>query len=345
LQGEQSTKLEENGPRWGVVMTVCEPAALVQTNVMWHLVTGAAAVHVFVDDPTDPAIQALRTLERCHVQVCDGAYWAAQRPNKGRPPSQMRRQTINANVAQRTCGLDWLFHIDADEFIWQDGDLTAELTAHAEPQVELNLQVLERLFPETGQRGLFDGAFRATSDLDDATRIAAFGDQAGMMKRGQYSHGAGKSGVRVGAGLRLGVHNATIRDGDRWRRAPNAVSTTARLLHFDGLTPLHWLAKFLRYRLTDTDVQAAILQPHRQTQIDWMLQRCETRADGEAAHHTLFALTPDRRARLEQFDLLREVPFDPATVIGPNAPDLSPAAFDAGLLRRNPWLTELLPDA
>ena len=168
------------------------------------------------------------------------------------------------------------------------------------------------------------------------------GPFAAMMKRGQYSHGAGKGGVRTSDRLRLGVHNATEWRGEKWRRAARHVSTSAQLLHFDGLTPLHWLVKALRYRSNPADVQKVILQRHRAAQMGWMGARSATFEQAAAAHQELFALTAERRAQLEAFDLLREVPFDPRAVMGSDAADLSPAAFDADLMSRNPWVQDLL---
>lgn len=338
----KSTTGSDPRPTWAVVMTVCEPLALVQSNVLWHLATGAAAVHVYFDDPQDPAISVIKTIPGCHVVACDRAYWRSRVGDKGRPASQMRRQTINANLAQRQAQTDWLFHIDADEFIWQDGDLAAELAPMTGGTVELNLPVLERLFPVGPQVGIFDGTFRASSDLEPEDAVAAFGPFAPFMKRGQYSHGAGKSGVSVRQGLRLGVHNATIRGTERWKRAPKQVSTTTRLLHFDGLTPLHWALKFLRYRLNPPDVQQAVLQGHRAAQINWMMEHGDGLEDLQQAHAALFALTPERCAQLATYDLLRDVPFDPAAVCGAEAAKISVADFDADLIRRNPWLSEIL---
>ncbi|MEL7099788.1 MAG: glycosyltransferase family 2 protein [Pseudomonadota bacterium] len=311
---------------WAIVMTAREPAPLVEVNVRWHLATGAEAVYVYLDDPVDKNAAALSSIPGCTVILCDDAYWAARQPRKGRPASQMRRQTLNANRARVLCAQDWLFHIDADEFIWQDGDFAAELAAHIDPMVEIGLPVLERIFPDGVQVGLFDGQFRATSDLEDPE--ATFGLFAAMMKRGQYSHGAGKSGVRRGTALRMGVHNATRKRPDgTTRRARRAWSGTARLLHFDGLTARHWLAKLDRYRANPADVAAQVLQPHRQAQLDWMAAH----PDPNAAHREMFALTPDRRATLAAAGLLHAVPFDPAAVIGAACPELSAAAFDAAL--------------
>lgn len=331
------------GVTWGVVMTVCEPLALVRTNVLWHLATGARAVYVFFDDPQDPVLPALLDIAECHPVACDPGHWRALNGRKGRPASQMRRQTINANAAQGMATTDWLFHIDADEFIWQDGDLGAELAALGRGQTELNLPVFERLFaPDVQQRTLFEGSFRGSSQLSEVDASAAFGPFAAFMKRGQYSHGAGKSGVAVGQCLRSGVHNAMIRGQNRWKRAPKQVSQTARLLHFDGLTPLHWALKFMRYRLNPPAVQQAVLQAHRAAQIDWMLEQSGSFEGLTTAHATLFALTPDRQRRLEAFDLLWHAPFDPSAVLGVDTPDLSPAAFDSDLRERNPWIAEMM---
>ena len=188
-----TSQTSETGPHdtesWGVVMTANEPSALVLSNVRWHLATGATAVHVYLDDPQDPVARGLEAISGCHVTRCDDACWAAHRGQKGRPASQMRRQAINANAARDAARTDWLFHIDADEFIWQDGDFGRELATHRDQRTELNLPVLERIFPDAPQRELFGGAFRATSDLSETD--AAFGEFAPFMKRGQYSHGAG----------------------------------------------------------------------------------------------------------------------------------------------------------
>ncbi|MEP1355896.1 MAG: hypothetical protein ABJX32_15150 [Tateyamaria sp.] len=87
-----------------------------------------------------------------------------------------------------------------------------------------------------------------------------------------------------------------------------------------------------------------ILQAHRAAQMDWM-SACRASLDqAEAAHETLFALTPDRRAQPEAFDLLRNVPFDPLSVLGTDAPNLTAAAFNSDLLIRNPWIRDVLDE-
>ncbi len=43
-----------------------------------------------------------------------------------------------------------------------------------------------------------------------------------------------------------------------------------------------------------------------------------------------------------RYFLLREVPFDPLTVLGPGAPEQSAEAFDADLRARNPWIDDVI---
>ncbi|WP_108836225.1 hypothetical protein [Tateyamaria sp. Alg231-49] len=73
-----------------------------------------------------------------------------------------------------------------------------------------------------------------------------------------------------------------------------------------------------------------------------MSARSASLEQAEAAHETLFALTPDRRAQLEAFELLRHVPFDLFSVLSADAPDLTAAAFNSDLLIRNPWIRDVL---
>ncbi|MEP1355897.1 MAG: glycosyltransferase family 2 protein [Tateyamaria sp.] len=158
-----------------------------------------------MDDPQDTAADALRASLGCRVLVCDDAYWAERRGKRGRPASQMRRQTINANMAKDAANSDWLFHIDADGFIWQDSSLSDELVQVEDANTEVNLTVLDRHFPEGGKQcTLFEGAFRASADLSEEDQKSVYGPLAAMMTRWQYSHGAGNGGVRTSGPLRLG---------------------------------------------------------------------------------------------------------------------------------------------
>jgi hypothetical protein len=326
---------------WAVVMTAREPRALVEANVRWHLGTGAAAVHLYLDDPADPAAAALSEIAGCHVTLCDAGHWRALRPRRGAPDSQMRRQSLNAAHAQAHCTADWLVHLDADEMLWQDRPLGPELAVVAELGAELRFPVLERVLPAGApQAGLFDGVFRRASPGDAAMQAVIHGPLAPHLRAGMFSHGSGKCAVPVGRGFRQMVHESYLEEDGTRRRAPAWQSTTTRLLHFDGVTPLHWLLKLLRYKMQPQAVQAQILPPHRQSQIDWMLARMQTHAEACAAEAALRRLTPAQAARLRGFGLLEEaLPF--AAGIMAKLPHLSATSFDRELISRESRLLAL----
>jgi len=101
----------------------------------YHLSRGFSKIYVFVDwgridfQPSSSAVQLI---------ACTQEYWAAHTSRHwpkyvedvrrdygtslfGSPASVMQRQTLNANVAMELAvadGIDWLLHIDDDEYFW-----------------------------------------------------------------------------------------------------------------------------------------------------------------------------------------------------------------------------------
>lgn len=333
---------------WGLVMTANEPQALVMANLGWHLGTGAAEIHVYFDDPDDPAAALADTLPRVRAIRCDAAHWAEVAPAAKRPPSHRRRQVLNANHALARSAADWLIHLDADEFLLQSRPLGEELHVARDLDCEVFFPVAERCFRRDAPvSSILDGVFRlSTKGLNrrgDGVNADAviFGDDLPYLVDGLLGHSAGKCAVPRDAGYRIGIHWAYLGGGKQ--RAERYASTAARLLHFDGLTALHWLAKLVRY--ADYDPRTLGIAEHRHAQIE-AFQRAQGEPGGPAAlHRDLKELPPERLARLRAFGLLDETPFDPlpaCRAVLAVMPDLSPARFDAELLRRAPHLRALV---
>lgn len=328
---------------WGVVLTADEPAQLVLANVGWHLATGAAEVHLFLDRPDDPVGEALADVPGVHVTRCDPAHWAGL--GTDRPPLQMRRQSLNANAARGRAATDWLVHLDADEFLVQDRPLGRELVHVATLDAELNLPAWERAYLGAPGPGLFDGGLRGSTRGRPGFDDQILGPQRKLRHHGLLAHSAGKCAVPVAGDFRIGIHNAFRGARKGAPRAASYGSTHARLFHFDGLTPLHWHVKMLRYAAHTETQLTSLVSDARKTQVIRYMRRLRKPGQVAAFHDLLRVLDDAACDRLEAFGLLDRAGFDP----GPVAEralhrrlDLSVAAFDAELRARQPELTALL---
>lgn len=333
---------------WGIVMTVREPAQLVLSNVGWHLGTGAQEIHVYLDRPDDPVGSQLADVPGVQVTHCTAAHWSSAAQSGVRPASINRRQGRNAMHAMAQCKTDWLIHIDADEFLWQGRPLGEEMAAVRELDCELHFPVHERFFFRNVPAGsMFDGAFRMTTkglnrrtDGRDNDAII-FGAHMPVLNNGVLAHSAGKCAVPTDSDYRLGLHWSYRGKGRD--RAQRYRSTTTRLLHFDGMTRLHWLAKLMRYR--DTPTGELKFPPHRRAQIEIFQDIADDRDALAEFHRDLRELDDAARARLRAFGLLYDVPFNPAETIQRaigRSVDLRASSFDADLRRAFPELPDEL---
>jgi hypothetical protein len=316
-------------PTWAVVATLDEPAALVASFAAHHLAQGAATVHLFLDQPDAEAQAMLADLPGCEVTVCDASYWAASAHGK-RPALHTSRQVKNARQVYARCGADWLLHCDGDEFLRDGVMLRAELARAPAKAMYMRLLVAERAYPR-GAVGaqIFSGVFR--HELPDYPHHGpeVYGEMQAYFHYGLTGHRAGKALVRVGAGMQMGLH------APLGKPAHKAIQST-RLLHFDGLTRLHFTLKLLR-RAHEPPSHAS--NRHGAARSTQFLSMCEAMAAPEmrtALVAVLKELEPDQIRQLRRLGALDETGFDPRPVLAAAglAPDLSEAAFDASLRQR-----------
>ncbi len=346
------------GPGWGIVMTAREPGNLVLANVAYHLGLGAREVHVYLDDPDDPAAEMLATLPGVRLTLCDADHW--QRLARRRPGGQNRRQGLNATEAYRRAGVDWLIHLDADEFLRpvpgqaeDQGDISAmlaELAAFPRGFGYVAVPPAERVMsPEMVQTGLFDGVFRRPARVPPRLHRALYGAAADFLEGGMSSHTSGKAFTPTGFDYQIRIHRPRAGETDRLPAHSMHKAHTVELLHFDGLTPLHWLVKLLRYGEHAVEAQAGMNGPHRLRQVADLLDAADIAA-ARALYERVQVFAPDRIARLTALGLCNTSPFDPAPVIARvlgETPDLSAKAFDAELRllhenSPNPRLADLI---
>lgn len=324
-----------SAPSWGLVMTAREPGALVLANVAYHLGLGAAEAHVYLDDPADPVAGALAALPGVHLTLCDEAHWAGLA--RRRPEGQNRRQGLNATRAYRAAAVDWMIHLDADEFLRPTGDMLAELAAFPRGLGYVAVPPAERTYPAgQGQSGLFDGGFRRPIRVPPRLHRALTGRAAPYLELGLASHTSGKAFTPTGFDYAIRIHRPRGSDTDKLPAHSALVAQSVELLHFDGLTPLHFLLKLMRYGGQDAETLAGMNPAHRLRQIADCLA-CAGMPEALAFQARVQEISAEAAARLAALGLYSGTPFDPAPVIarvlpGARAPDLTAAAFDAALI-------------
>jgi Glycosyl transferase family 2 len=229
---------------WGLVATVKAPEPQVLAFVAHHLSLGAARLWLYFDDPDDPAIPSLRAVPSVTVTPCTADYWAKR---GGRDDRHQNRQARNARDAQRACTLDWLGHIDVDEFLHAPRPV-ADILAEVPPDVPT---VLMEPFEAMHDPALPDDIFTARHFRGPLRRAhkalhpAIFGSVARYLPKGSLAHAIGKSFGRPRfPGLAFRLHVVHLNQ----ERLSTPFHADLRVLHFHGQDPQAW-RRVLGFRL------------------------------------------------------------------------------------------------
>ncbi|MDJ0630634.1 MAG: glycosyltransferase family 2 protein [Rhodobacter sp.] len=321
--------------RWGVVGTMDEPAPLILAWVAHHLALGAAEAHVYLDRENAQAKTALAGVPGCFVTVCDDAYWAAS-SRGARPLRHTARQKYNATDVYLNRSLHWVLQLDADEFLDPVGDFEAELAASAART--LRLRNIERV--RRGEGGdIFAGSFRGVIE-DDALAEAVHGRWAGFLDAGMAGYHDGKDITRTGEDFTMGVHFPIDAATGQRHTDPYAELTEARILHFDGLTPLHVVLKLLKRANEPAYKVPRKFGTQRMRQFRYVANHVAKPRQLRKMLDGVFGLS-DAQARILGAAHL-ERPFDPRPAMAQLglAADLSVEAFDTELRDREAALIE-----
>ena len=172
------------------------------------------------------------------------------------------------------------------------------------------------------QDGIFDGVFRFPATASKRALDQIYHPVAGFLDRGLTGHPNGKGLVRVGRGHQMGLHYP---QGD----LPSDHVRGTRLLHFDGLTLLHYLIKLLRRANEKSLPGQSRHKPGRATQLTAMAENLEDPAFCREILLALKTLRPEQASALAGLGVLGEGGFVPN--LSGHPIDLSVAAFDAEL--------------
>jgi hypothetical protein len=297
---------------WGLVATIKAPEDQVLAFLAYHLGLGASHIWVYFDDPNDPAFDRVAALPRVTATRCTDMYWLLR---GGRHSRHQNRQARNARDAQRACKLDWLGHIDVDEFLHAPTPVEKVL---AEVPADVP-NILMEPFEAMHDPALPDDIFTARQfrgPLHRQTRglqPAIFGPSAPYLPKGTLGHGIGKSFCRPHVkGLSLRLHSVFLNK----ERLHTPFHPTLRLLHFHAQDPAAW-RRALPFRLSKGAYNCDADRP---------LQTHLTDASDETIRQfyaDTMTLTPEKSAILQDHDRLITV-------------DLALRAKVAALLAANP---------
>lgn len=247
--------------RWGIVATIKAPPREVLNFVAYHLDIGADHLFIFLDNQNPKADAALRDHPQVTVTRTDGAYWRGL--GRKKPQRHQPRQTVNASLAYRNAsGLDWLLHIDVDEFVCADqplSDLLGALPANTR---------CARLFPAEalctdGVSGLdpkatYCKSLMSRGKVSDSLEHEMFPKFGQYLRGGFVSHHVGKIFVRTGLNdIEFRIHRA-FQSGEEV--APQVTLGDVDLCHRHIKDWADWQKTF-DYRLQQGSYRAELKPP------------------------------------------------------------------------------------
>lgn len=305
-------------PTWGAVATVKAPARDILNFAAHHLDLGAHRIHVYLDAPNEQAEAALRAHPKCRVILCDDAYWQRRR-RKGRPDAHQPRQSLNAtHCLNKRPQVDWLAHIDVDEFLWPATPLPAQLAALPADTLSARARPIEALAPDPaapppeGQHWFKSCARLQARRREETNAIyPTFGPH---LNGGFVSHVAGKVFVRCGGDkTSLRIHNAFV---DMVMDDAPAELNDTRLCHLHAPSWDKWQAAYA-YRLAHGSYRSGLKPAPLADGVGLNMHALFSMLEedgGETALRRFFdevcTATPALRARLQERGHLHKVALD-----------------------------------
>ncbi len=298
---------------WGIVATIKADAPAILRFAAYHLELGAHRIYIYLDAPCPQAKEALKNHPRTRVVRCDEGYW--KRHNNKRPDKHQSRQTFNATRAyKRADDVDWLIHMDVDEFLVSEIPVSAHLDALPSDVLSVRTRPMELLAGGNPQTGAAFKQFIPAGRNREETVAALYPEFGPHLKGGFLSHIAGKLFIRTGLGdVKFRIHNAFL-DGEMnpgHREMPQL-----HLAHFHAPDWETWKRHYA-YRFNSGSYRAD-LGPARPRErggitVHELFALIEQEAGEDGLRHffdEVCADTPALRARLTAQDLLYQACFD-----------------------------------
>lgn len=285
---------------WGLSATIRAPAAEILRFAAHHLQLGAHRLYIYLDEDNPDAYGPLKAHPKVRVTPCTDSHW--QKLNGARPRKHQPRQTLNATHAYARADVDWLIHMDVDEFLIPDRPVETLLPLQA---TTARVRPMELLAGS-------DDAYKAFVPTDGRRRARVnriYPTYGRHLKGGFLSHVAGKLFVRTGlADIRVQIHN--VFQGDTL--IPGAVELPdITLAHRHAKSWDAWRAQF-DYRHAQgsyrSDMKPALPRDKGGMSIHELFQHLlDSEGDAGLRHFydEVIGDSPALRARLQAEGLLR----------------------------------------
>ncbi|SDF40015.1 glycosyltransferase family 2 protein [Sulfitobacter delicatus] len=308
---------------WGLSATILAPAEDILRFAAYHLEAGAHRLYLYLDAENPEAYAPLKAHPKIRVTTCDAAHW--QKLSGKRPVKHQVRQTQNATDAYRRANdVDWLIHMDVDEFLVSKQPVTDILSTLPAKQQIARIRPMEALSGDNTHFKAF-----IPNGPDRANTVAAIYPTYGpYIKGGFLSHLAGKVFVRTGLeGIRVQIHNVfhddKIIDGPEQQPGID-------LAHLHAKSWDDWLAAY-RYRHENGSYRAE-LAPNRPRdrgglsmhELFAMIESEGGVAGLRAFFDEVCAVSPDLRSALDARGLLRRVDLNLDAILPRHFPDATP---------------------
>ena len=307
---------------WGIASTILAPTRDILQFAAYHLAAGAHRIYIYLDAPNAEAYAHLDAHPKIRVTTCDDKYWKQRK--RDRPDTHQVRQTANATHAyNRRTEVDWLIHMDADEFLVADRPIADILAERPADPPATRIRPMEQLSGAPS-------AFKAfVPNGPDRARIIAdlYPTYGAYLKGGFLSHLAGKVFVRTNLpNIHLRIHNV-FQDG---KMLPcHDRQDEIDLAHLHAKSWDDWIAAY-RYRVAKGSYRPE-LGPNKPYEKGGLSMNDLFRMiEGESGEQGLRAFfdevcadTPALLARLTGHGLLREADLDLMSHLGTHFPDFT----------------------
>ncbi len=291
-------------------VTLRAPLADTLSFVRYHRSIGIDPVIVTLDDPNDPARDALAAINGVVVVPSDDAHRAKLGITPDAPiETRLHRNAQNALELARGAGAEWCVIVDGDELIHAPGGLAATLDAIPQDQPVGRFAVREAVPDGIDHRDPFREVhtFRAmgpASRLRLAKRLAPRAFFHGEYLRG---HVMGKSAVRTSADVvEFGSHRPVLASG----RPKARPLESAFVLHYDCCSLAAFQSKWSRR--VDGSARADELRPGRAQQLKAYAAAASDPSKVEELFRRLYLLGPWERFVLSRLGLLETINVDPS---------------------------------